>query len=161
MQMVFTNATLCMCLGHARCSQYMSDDVQVLSVNIELYTAGSETGGRVLQQLKAFTLMCPAHQSLACHQALLELRLHKFGDALATVQQFVGPKVGQECAPAQWAAHLSAHVYWLQEQLPMVRSQCVSSLKGWGQGIAGGTSCSLLFFSFSILYFCASCRLLT
>ena len=115
----------------------MSNFGQVLWANIEVCTAGSQLGERTLHQLGAFALTCPAHQPLACRKALLELRLNKFDDALATAQQFVGPKLGQECAPAQWAAHLSAHIYWLTGQLPMVRSQCVSSLKAWGQGLLG------------------------
>ena len=126
MQVAFTNGTLCMCTAHARCSQHMANDVQVLLVDIEVCTAGSQLGEGLLHQLQTCTANWPAHQPLACRKALLELRLCKFGDALATAQQFVRPKVEQECAPAQWAVHLSAHAYWLQGQLPMVRPQCAS-----------------------------------
>ena len=74
-------------------------------------------GEALLLQLKDLMAVCPRHQPLACRKALLELRLSKPGDALRTAQQFV-EVIGQECAPAQWALHLTAHAYWLQGQLP-------------------------------------------
>lgn len=105
-------------------------------MDVEVFTAGNQAQEALLQQLKGLTDKCPGHQPLACRKALLELRLGKPADALRTAQHFV--KVdGGECAPAQWALHLSAHAYWLQGQLPSVRLHYAPGGVGGGGGGCG------------------------
>ena len=101
---------------------------QILSVDIEMLSPCNEVtrtaGEAVLLQLKDLAAVCPRHQPLACRKVLQELRLSKPGDALRTAQQFV-EVIGQECAPAQWALHLTARTHWLQGQLPLVSLCCL------------------------------------
>ncbi len=59
----------------------------------------------------------PAHQALACQKAVLELKLCKPAQALATVVPYV--KEG-EVGAARWAVHLAAHIYWLEGHLVQV-----------------------------------------
>ena len=88
----------------------------------------TRTGGEaLLLQLKDLMAVCPRHQPLACRKALLELRLSKPSDALRTARQFV-EVIGQECAPAQWALHLTARAYWLQGQMSLVSLCCLLEL---------------------------------
>jgi len=64
----------------------------------------------------------PANQALACQKALLELKLCKTEQALATVLQFV---TEDEVPAARWAVHLAAHIFWLEGHVDQVHLRSV------------------------------------
>ena len=61
----------------------------------------------------------PAHQALACQKALLELKLCKPEQALATVLPFTAE---DEVGAARWAVHMAAHIYWLEGHIDQVHA---------------------------------------
>ena len=77
-----------------------------------------QQGEHLLAKLTAHAAKFPAHQALACQKALLELRLCKPEQALATVLPYVAEV---EVPAARWAVHFAAHIYWLGGHPEQVR----------------------------------------
>ena len=73
----------------------------------------------LLTSLTRLAAKFPAHQALACQKALLELKLCKLEDVVATVLPFT---TEGEVGAARWAMHLAAHIYWLEGHLDQVHA---------------------------------------
>ena len=78
-----------------------------------------QQGEHLLTRLTKLAAKFPAHQALACQKALLELKLCKLEDVVATVLPFT---TEGEVGAARWAMHLAAHIYWLEGHLDQVHA---------------------------------------
>jgi hypothetical protein len=78
-----------------------------------------QRGEDLLTRLTCLAAKFPVHQALACQKAVVELKLCKPGQAMATVVPYV--KEG-EVGAARWAVHLAAHIYWLEGHLVQVHA---------------------------------------
>jgi len=78
-----------------------------------------QQGEHLLAKLTDHAAKFAAHQALACQKAVLELKLCKPVQVLATVLPFTAEgEVGAAC----WAVHLAAHIYWLEGHLVQVHA---------------------------------------
>ncbi len=78
-----------------------------------------QQGEGLLTSLSDLVAKFPAHQALACQKALLELKLCKPEQALATVLPFTAE---DEVGAARWAVHMAAHIYWLEGHVDQVHA---------------------------------------